>query len=163
MSSLNEALIMGRLGQDPKVSHTANNNAVANLSIATSETWKDKRTGEKQESTEWHRVTVFGPIVDSVIAKYLEKGSLVMIRGRLQTRKWEDKEGNTRYTTEIIVSGPQGLVRLLPNSKGNGEGRGYSNRDDPPRQDSTDYSGGDLQRYAGAGTTPIDLDDDIPF
>lgn len=99
MSSLNKAMIIGRLGQDPEVRHTQSNTAVATLSIATSERWKDKN-GDLQEQTEWHRVTAWGRTAE-ICGEYLRKGSLVYIEGPLQTRKWEDKDGNERYTTEI--------------------------------------------------------------
>lgn len=101
MSSVNKAIILGRLGQDPETRNTASGAAVANLSIATSESWKDKTSGEKKEKTEWHRVVLFNRVAE-VARDYLKKGSQVYIEGKLQTRKWQDNDGNDRYTTEIV-------------------------------------------------------------
>jgi len=101
MSSINKVILIGRLGNDPEMRYTQDGKAVANISLATSESWKDKQTGEKKEQTEWHRVVFFGRTAE-VIGEYLHKGSLIYVEGRLQTRKWQDKEGNDRYTTEIM-------------------------------------------------------------
>lgn len=101
MSSVNKTIILGRLGQDPEIRNTASGAAVANLSIATSESWKDKTSGEKKEKTEWHRVVLFNRVAE-VARDYLKKGSQVYIEGKLQTRKWQDNDGNDRYTTEIV-------------------------------------------------------------
>ncbi len=102
MSGVNKAIIIGRLGQEPEVKYLPSGGAVTNISVATSESWKDKSSGEKQEKTEWHRVVAFGRVAE-IMGEYLHKGSQVFIEGRLQTRKWEDKEGNDRYTTEIVA------------------------------------------------------------
>jgi len=98
---INKAIIVGTAGKDPEIRHMADGRAVVNLSLATSEQWKDKATGEKKEATEWHRVTFYGKPAE-VIAQYVKKGSQLYVEGKLQTRKWQDKEGNDRYTTEII-------------------------------------------------------------
>ena len=111
MSSVNKAIIIGRVGQDPEMRYLPNGDAVANLSIATSEKYKDKQ-GNQQESTEWHRVSFFGKTAE-VCAKYLKKGSLVFVEGSIRTRKWQDKEGNDRYTTEIRGDRMQMLGGLL--------------------------------------------------
>ncbi len=99
---VNKVILVGTLGQDPDTRYTPSNAAVANLSIATNETWKDKQTGEQKEKTEWHRVVMFNRLAE-IATEYLRKGSQVYIEGKIQTRKWEDKEGNDRYTTEVVA------------------------------------------------------------
>ena len=102
MSSVNKALIIGNLGQDPEIKYTQSGSPVANLSVATSERWKDKNTGEQKEQTEWHRVGVFGRLAE-IAEQYLKKGSKVFIEGKIQTRDWEDADGNKKYTTEVVA------------------------------------------------------------
>ena len=102
MSSVNKALIIGNLGQDPEIKYTQSGSPVANLSVATSERWKDKSTGDQKEKTEWHRVVVFGRLAE-IAEQYLKKGSKVFIEGKIQTRDWEDSEGRKRYTTEVVA------------------------------------------------------------
>ncbi len=102
MSSVNKALIIGNLGQDPEIKYTQSGSPVANLSVATSERWKDKNTGEQKEQTEWHRVVVFGRLAE-IAEQYLKKGSKVFIEGKIQTRDWEDADGNKKYTTEVVA------------------------------------------------------------
>jgi single-strand DNA-binding protein len=99
---MNKVIILGRLGQNPELKYTANGTAVCSLNVATSETWRDKKTGEKQEATEWHKVVVWGALAENC-GKFLSKGSQVALDGKIQTRSWEDKEGNKRYTTEIVA------------------------------------------------------------
>lgn len=148
MSSLNKAMIIGRLGQDPEVRYTQSNTAVANMSIATSERYKDKQ-GEWQESTEWHRVVAWGRTAE-VCQEYLSKGSQVYIEGPIQTRKWEDKEGRERYTTEV-----KALTMTMLDSKGEnagGQGPSPSQPDDKkPVGSSADLNDVD------------DMEDDLPF
>jgi single-strand DNA-binding protein len=114
---INKAIIIGNLGQDPEIKAFDNGGKIANLSIATTDKWKDKTTGEQRERTEWHRVTVrqngTSKIIDGFIGKYVKKGNKVYVEGQLQTRKWQDQNGNDRYTTEIIVSGPNSTLELL--------------------------------------------------
>ncbi len=105
---INKVILVGNLGNDPDVRYTANGAAVSNISIATSESWKDKETGEQQEKTEWHRVVFFGRLAE-IVAEYLKKGSQVYVEGRLQTRKWQDKDGHDRYTTEVVANEMQML------------------------------------------------------
>ncbi len=102
MSSVNKALIIGNLGQDPEIKYTQSGSPVANLSVATSERWKDKNTGEQKEQTEWHRVVVFGRLAE-IAEQYLKKGSKIFIEGKIQTRNWEDADGNKKYTTEVVA------------------------------------------------------------
>lgn len=142
---LNEATLAGNLGRDPEVRALNNGDKVANLALATSETWKDRETGERKERTEWHRVTVWGPLA-GICEQYLRKGSKVLIRGRLETRKWQDQSGQDRYTTEIVLRGPQALLKML-DSKPQGGREDTS----PPAQEPH------------AQQQHSDLDDEIPF
>lgn len=112
MKGINKAIIIGNLGQDPETRYTASGAAICTLSVATSEKWKDKQSGEQKENTEWHRVVMFGKVAE-VADQYLSKGSTVYIEGKIKTRKWEDKEGGTRYTTEIVVDGFGGQMQML--------------------------------------------------
>jgi single-strand DNA-binding protein len=142
--SLNKVILVGNLGRDPEIRSMQNGDKVANLSIATSENWKD-RDGNRQEKSEWHRVVIFGKIAE-VAERYLRKGSKVLIEGKLQTRKWTDQSGQDKYTTEVVVSGFGGnMVMLDGKSDGQGSQSGYGQ--------SSNQSG-----YSGP-----DLDDDIPF
>lgn len=145
---INKVILIGNLGSDPEIRHTQGGNAVANLSLATSESWRDKATGETRENTEWHRVVVFGRLGE-VAGEYLKKGSKVYIEGRLQTRKWQDRDGNDRYTTEIVGNEMQML-----DSRGGGSGF-----DDAPSQapESAPRMDAPPQNTGGG------LEDDIPF
>ena len=149
---VNKAIIVGNLGRDPEVRYTANGSAVANVTIATSESWKDKQSGERQERTEWHRVVFFGRLAE-IAEEYLKKGSQVYIEGSIRTQKWQDKEsGQDRYTTEIVARDMQML-----GSRG-GEASGASDDDySGAARSATASSGG------GASSRDPDLDDDIPF
>lgn len=112
MSGINKAIILGNLGKDPEVRFMPNGEAVANLTIATSESWKDKQTGEQKEKTEWHRVVIFGKLA-SIAGEYLKKGSKVYIEGSIQTRKWTNQQGQDQYTTEIVLQGFGGKMEML--------------------------------------------------
>ena len=112
MSGINKVILIGNLGKTPELKYAAGGNAILNLSLATSETWTDKNTGQKQEKTEWHRVVLFGKLAE-LVSKYCNKGSKLYIEGKLQTRKWTNKEGKDQYTTEVIVSGFNGTVQML--------------------------------------------------
>lgn len=140
---INKVILIGNLGSDPEIRHTQGGNAVANLSLATSESWRDKTTGETRENTEWHRVVMFGRLGE-IAGEYLKKGSKVYIEGRLQTRKWQDKDGNDRYTTEIVGNEMQML-----DSRGGGF-------DDAPMQSSPAMDSPPQHSSGG-------LEDDIPF
>jgi len=120
MAGINKVILIGNLGAKPELKYSSSNVAITNLSVATSESWTDKNTGQKQEKTEWHRVSVFGKLAE-VISKYCDKGSKVYIEGKLQTRKYQDKSGADRYTTEIVVSGFNGVIQMLDsvNNKSN--------------------------------------------
>ena len=152
---INKAIIVGNLGRDPEVRYTANGNAIANITVATTESWKDKQSGERQEKTEWHRVVFFGRLAE-VAGEYLKKGAQVYIEGRLQTRKWEDKSGQERYTTEIVANEMQML-----GSRGDGASRDSDDDYSGATRSATDSSGGGASGGASGGDP--DLDDDIPF
>ena len=151
MASVNKVILVGNLGADPETRYLPSGEAVANLRIATTDTWKDKQTGEKKEATEWHRVSFFGRIAE-VCGQYLKKGSQVYVEGRIQTRKWQDKDGQERYTTEI--RGEE--MKMLGSRQGQGE-PAYGG--DAP---APSYGGA---KPAAAGKKPSfdDMDDDIPF
>jgi len=146
MSGLNKAMIIGRLGRDPEIRYTPGGVAVANFSVATSEEWKDKESNEKKERTEWHRIVAFGKLGE-ICGEYLSKGKQIYIEGRIQTRSWEDKEGNKKYTTEIVASDVQFLDK-----KDSGSG-------DYPKKGQEDK----LERGAGGPAYHDSKDDDIPF
>jgi single-strand DNA-binding protein len=153
--SVNKVILVGNLGRDPEVRSTQDGTKVANLSVATSESWKDKNSGERRERTEWHRVAIFNERLVDVAEKYLKKGSKIYIEGQLQTRKWTDQSGQERYTTEIVLNRFRGELTMLDGRGGGGadagDGGGMS---EPPAQGGGGRSGG-----GGGG----DLDDDIPF
>lgn len=154
MASVNKVILIGNLGRDPEVRYMPSGDAVANITIATTETWKDK-AGEKQEQTEWHRVAMFGKTAE-IAGEYLKKGSQVYIEGRLQTRKWTDKEGQERYTTEIRADRMQML----------GSRSGGSERMAPPDDEAPARSAAAPAKKAGGATKGgsfDDLEDDIPF
>ncbi len=117
MAGVNKVILVGRLGKDPEVRYTPDNRAIANITLATSETWKDKNTGQKQEKTEWHRVVFFGGVA-GVVGEYLRKGSQVYLEGKLQTRKWQDQSGQDRYTTEVVVDSFNGVMQMLDTRSG---------------------------------------------
>jgi single-strand DNA-binding protein len=156
---INKVILIGNLGGDPEVKYTAGGSAVTNVTIATSENWKDKTTGENQERTEWHRVVFFGKLAE-IAGEYLKKGSQVYVEGRLQTRKWQDKEGQDRYTTEIVANEMQML-----GGRGGGAAAGSgvdSNRAASSEAPAARAAG---TRSGGTKTAPAveDFDDDIPF
>lgn len=155
MASLNKVILIGNLGRDPETRYAPSGDAICNVTIATTETWKDKQSGEKREQTEWHRVVFFGRLAE-IAAQYLRKGSQVYLEGRLQTRKWQDKDGQDRYTTEIRADEMK-MLGGRPQDSGDSSGR-HSDRpqqqSSAPRQSQSSQSGG-----SGFG----DFDDDIPF
>ncbi|MDX8000466.1 single-stranded DNA-binding protein [Xenorhabdus sp. Reich] len=168
---VNKVILVGNLGQDPEVRYMPNGGAVANITLATSESWRDKQTGEMREKTEWHRVVLFGKLAE-VAGEYLRKGSQVYIEGSLQTRKWQDQSGQDRYTTEIVVN-VGGTMQMLG-------GRGGAAGQDAPAQGgswgqpqqpqaSQQFSGGGAPSRPAqspapqSNEPPMDFDDDIPF
>jgi len=159
--SLNKVTLIGNLGADPEIRSMNNGGKVCTLSVATTESWKDKQTGEKREKTEWHRVVIFGDGLVRVAENYLKKGSKIYIEGSLQTRKWQDRDGNDKYTTEVVLQGFGGtLIMLDGRSSGGGGGGGYNQ--DPG------YGGGSGGGSRSAATQDgpredLNMDDDIPF
>lgn len=130
---VNRAIILGNLGNDPEIRSLPNGGSVANLSIATSEEWNDKQTGQKQEKTEWHRVVIFGKLAD-IVGQYLRKGSKVYLEGKLQTRKWQDQQGQDKYTTEIVVDGFTGQLQMLGDGVGQVQQAPQQRPQQPARQ-----------------------------
>jgi single-strand DNA-binding protein len=118
MRGINKVIIVGTLGAEPDVKYAANGNAIANLSVATSDEWNDKASGQKQQKTEWHRVVIFGKLAE-IAQQYLHKGSQVYLEGKLQTRKWQDQQGQEKYTTEIVLSGFDGTMQMLGGNQKN--------------------------------------------
>ena len=154
---VNKVIIMGNLGQDPDVRFLPNGGAVANITVATSESWKDKQTGETKEKAEWHRIVLFGRLAE-IAGQYLKKGSKAYFEGQLQTRKWTNKEGQDQYTTEIVLQGFSGVMQMLDSKPAQ-------------QQQAQQKQGGFQQQQAPQQSAPkigpqeptIDFDDDIPF
>jgi single-strand DNA-binding protein len=174
--SVNKVILVGNLGRDPESRSFQNGGKVVNLRIATSESWKDRNTGERKEKTEWHSVAIFNENLGRIAEQYLRKGSKVYIEGQLQTRKWQDNTGADKYSTEIVLQGFNGTLTLLdkPGGAAGGGGGGWGDED-------PGYGGGDAGGYGGgrsgassprsggaaprggAGAFDSDLDDDVPF
>ena len=159
--SVNKVILVGNLGKDPEIRRTQDGRPIANLSVATSETWRDKATGERKEKTEWHRVVIFNEGLCKIAEQYLKKGAKVYLEGQLQTRKWTDQSGAEKYTTEVVLQGFNSNLTMLDGRGGGGAGL-------------ADESGGDFgvsgpssapprRLAAGAGARNSDMDDDIPF
>ena len=156
--SVNKVILVGNLGRDPEVRNMQNGGKVCNLSVATSERWRDKNSGEMQEKTEWHRVVVFDEKIAEVCERYLKKGSTVYLEGQLQTRKWTDQSGVEKYTTEVVLQRFRGnLVMLGGRGEGGGDYSGGGGGGGDYSQGGGGYSGG------GGGAPGGDLDDEIPF
>jgi single-strand DNA-binding protein len=156
--SVNKVILVGNLGKDPEVRHTQDGKPIVNLSIATSETWRDKGTGERKEKTEWHRVVIFNENIAKVAEQYLKKGSTVYIEGQLQTRKWTDKDGIDKYSTEVVLQNFRGELTMIGGRPGgsdsaasSGDEFGQSSPMDRPRSSAPKQS---FSR---------DLDDEVPF
>src|SRR5579863_10322683 len=162
---INKVILIGNLGADPETRAMPSGTTVANLRVATSESWRDKQSGEQQERTEWHRVALFGRLAE-IAAEYLRKGSQVYIEGSLRTRKWQDKRGNERYSTEIVGNEMQMLGGRSRAGEGApaGAGGGAAASGGMPREPSPDYAGqGGSGGGGGGGGEREDFDDDIPF
>jgi single-strand DNA-binding protein len=151
--SVNKVILIGNLGADPEVRHTQDGRPIVNLRVATSDSWRDKATGERRERTEWHRVVIFNENLARISEQYLRKGSKVYLEGALQTRKWEDQSGQERYTTEVVLQGFNAQLTMLDGRQREGSGESQS--------------GGDFGRSKplGSGSSSFDkeLDDEIPF
>ncbi|BAE50303.1 single-stranded DNA-binding protein [Paramagnetospirillum magneticum] len=169
--SVNKAILVGHLGRDPEVRTGQDGSKIVNLNIATSETWKDRGTGERKEKTEWHRVVIFNPNLAEVAERFLKKGSPVYVEGQIQTRKWTDQQGVERYSTEVVIGRFKGDLTLLPSSGGGNRGpaderEGYGTTRDRPYDGGVAPNGRSTSSMAGGGGSwepPADLDDEIPF
>ncbi|WP_275782522.1 single-stranded DNA-binding protein [Pararhizobium gei] len=168
--SVNKVILIGNLGADPEIRRTQDGRPIANLNIATSETWRDKGSGERKEKTEWHRVVIFNEGLCKVAEQYLKKGAKVYIEGALQTRKWQDKDGQDRYSTEVVLQGFNSTLTMLDGRDGGGSGGARGGSD--YGGGSANYGGGDdynrpaaapAGRSGGGGNFSRDMDDDIPF
>jgi len=159
--SVNKVILVGNLGADPEIRRTGDGRPVANLRVATSESWKDKTTGERREKTEWHRVVIFNEGLCRIAEQYLKKGAKVYLEGQLQTRKWQDKEGQDRYSTEVVLQGFNSQLTML-DSRGGGGGAAA-----PEDQSGEFGSSGPMRERrpaaAAAGGKRGDMDDEIPF
>lgn len=169
--SVNKVILIGNLGRDPEVRHMRDGNPMVNLSVATSESWRDKATGERRDKTEWHRVVIFNDRLAEVAQKYLQKGSKIYLEGQLQTRKWTDDQNMERYTTEVVLSRFRGELTMLDSRSEGAAGRpggdvgggGSYDGGGPPAGDSYDGGGGGSGDSFGGGGASGDLDDEIPF
>ena len=163
--SVNKVILVGNLGRDPEVRFAQSGSKIVNMSVATSESWKDKQTGERKEKTEWHRMVIFNERLADVAEKYLKKGSKVYLEGALQTRKWTDKEGAEKYTTEVVIDRFRGELTMLDTKGGGGGGMGA---EPPPAEPSYEGRGGQgggakSGGQGGGKKGGGDLDDEIPF
>jgi single-strand DNA-binding protein len=171
--SVNKVILVGNLGRDPEIRSTGDGMRIANLALATSESWRDRNSGERKERTEWHRVVIFNERLVEIVEKYVKKGSKLYIEGALQTRKWTDNQGQERYSTEVVLQRFRGELTMLDGGRGGGATEGGADYDDS-------YSSGEQTRSGGAGSgggyggasgggsrgrTPVsaDIDDEIPF
>tara|TARA_R110002012_G_scaffold77840_2_gene198226 strand:+ start:13647 stop:14189 length:543 start_codon:yes stop_codon:yes gene_type:complete len=166
--SVNKVILVGNLGADPEIRRTQDGRPIANLSVATSESWRDKNSGERREKTEWHRVVIFNEGLCKIAENYLKKGSKVYLEGQLQTRKWQDQSGQDKYSTEVVLQGFNGNLTMLDGRNegggGGGGGRGgdYGGGGDFGGGSSGGDRGGSGGGFGGGGSSR-DLDDDIPF
>ena len=155
MKGINKVILIGNLGQDPEIRYTSGGMAIATLSLATSESWRDKQTGEQKEHTEWHRVVLVGKLAE-VAGQYLKKGSQVYVEGKLQTRKWQDQSGQDRYTTEVQVDSFTGVLQMLGGKPQQGSSQKAQSQ--PPARPAATPSAGQQ-----SNEPPFDYDDDLPF
>ena len=151
--SINKVILVGNVGSDPEIRSTSDGREIANFSLATSESWKDKNSGEKKEKTEWHRVVIFSQGLTGIVKNYVKKGSKLYIEGSLQTRKWTDNAGVEKYTTEIVLQNYNSTLQILDNRGGGGSSSGSSDN----------YSGGSSKGGSNADISVQDHDDEIPF
>ena len=159
--SVNKVILVGNLGKDPEVRHTQDGRAIVNLSVATSENWRDKQTGERKERTEWHRVVIFNENLAKVAEQYLKKGAKVYLEGQLQTRKYTDKDGVEKYSTEVVLQQYRGELTMLDARGGGGDSAGFGNGESFGQTSPMD-------RPRSGGAKPAqnfarDLDDEVPF
>ncbi len=156
--TVNKVILIGNLGKDPEIRTTQDGREIANITIATSENWTDKNSGERREKTEWHKVAIFNPGLVGLTKKYLHKGSKVFVEGQLQTRKWQDNCGQDRYVTEVVIQGYNGALTFLDSKGGQGGGNYASNND----SGSANHSSANNNSHAN-NDFAAELDDEIPF
>lgn len=150
--SVNKVILVGNLGRDPEIRRTQDGKPICNLSVATAESWRDKATGERKEKTEWHRVVIFNEPLCKIAEQYLKKGAKVYLEGSLQTRKWTDKDGVEKYSTEVVLQAFNGTLTMLDSQGADQGGAGTGERQHSP-----------AARTPGSARTPVDLADEIPF
>ena len=159
--SVNKVILVGNLGRDPEIRNAQDGTKIANFSVATSETWRDKATGERKDRTEWHRIVIFNDRLADIAQQYLKKGMKVFVEGQLQTRKWTDKDGHDKYTTEIVLQRFRGELTLLGGREGGGSSGGGKNWGED--RGASPFGGGASKGASGAAAFDSDLDDDVPF
>ena len=162
--SVNQVSLVGNLGKDPEIRRTQDGRPIANLSVATSETWRDKATGERKEKTEWHRVVIFNEGLCKVAEQYLKKGAKIYVEGALQTRKWTDQSGVEKYSTEVVLQGFNSTLTMLDGRSGGGGGGSFGDEPGGDFGSSGPVSSAPRRPVAaGGGGRNSDMDDDIPF
>jgi single-strand DNA-binding protein len=160
--SVNKVILIGNLGRDPEIRSTQDGLRICTLSVATSESWRDKASGERKERTEWHRVVIFNDKLVEVVEKYLKKGAKIYLEGALQTRKWTDNSGQERYTTEVVLQRYRGELTMLDGRSGGGGGGGYA--ESPPAEEFAAAGAGSGGGGRAERRAPVqELDDEIPF
>ena len=160
--SVNKVILIGNLGKDPEIRRTQDGRPIANLTVATSETWRDKNSGERKEKTEWHRVVIFSEGLCKIAEQYLKKGAKVYIEGALQTRKWTDQAGVEKYSTEVVLQGFNSTLTMLDGRSGGGGGS-FASDDSGDFGSSSPASSAPRRAVAAGGSRNSDMDDDIPF
>ena len=163
--SVNKAILIGNLGRDPEIRSTQDGTKIANFSVATSENWRDRSTGERRERTEWHRVVIFDEKLTEIAEKYLRKGSKVYVEGQIQTRKWQDQSGQEKYTTEVVLNRFRGTLTMLDSRRDSEGGGDYGSGGGGGAPSGGSGGGGGGSGGGGGGPAPSggDLDDEIPF
>ncbi|MBR0715992.1 single-stranded DNA-binding protein [Bradyrhizobium liaoningense] len=161
--SVNKVILVGNLGKDPEIRRTQDGRPIANLSVATSETWRDKATGERKEKTEWHRVVIFNEGLCKVAEQYLKKGAKIYVEGALQTRKWTDQSGVEKYSTEVVLQGFNSTLTMLDGRGGGGGGGSFGDEPGGDFGSSGPVSSAPRRAVAAGGGRNSDMDDDIPF
>ena len=165
--SINKAILIGNLGRDPEIRSTQDGTKIANFSVATSENWRDRSTGERRERTEWHRVVIFDEKLTEIAEKYLRKGSKVYVEGQIQTRKWQDQSGQEKYTTEVVLNRFRGTLTMLDSRRDSEGGGDYGGASEGGGGGASGGGGGAPSGGSGGGGGPApsggDLDDEIPF
>lgn len=162
--SVNKCILIGNVGKDPEIRRTQDGRAICNLSLATSETWRDKSTGERREKTEWHRIVIFNENLSKIAEQYVKKGTKLYIEGQLQTRKWTDQQGADRYSTEVVLQGFNATLTLLDNRQSDDDQQSERSADIKPPMGNAPRRPGSMKNQVGASSSMRrEMDDDIPF